>query len=334
MSKTVLSNIVVPSVFTPYAIERSVTLSAILAAGIAQRDPLFDEKASGGGKTVDMPFWQDLTGTSEVLNDGGDLTLNNIAAGQDTAAINNRGKAWGANILTKLISGDDPMRRIADLVGGFWARDHQTTLLKILSGLFDPAAGVCKDTHLVNIYQDVAAGNITDAMRLTGNTFIDGTAKLGDASQRLVAVAMHSDTEAYLRKLDLIDTLPDSEGKPTIKLFQGRAVIVDDSCPKVAGGNSPAYTTYLFGMGAFALGYDTQMDPNEATEVGRAILGSDDILVSRQRFILHPRGVRWTPAGGVPAGASPTDAEFAGTGNWTKVYYDKDIRITAIRHNV
>jgi hypothetical protein len=60
---------------------------------------------------------------------------------------------------------------------------------------------------------------------------VDATVKLGDRGDRLTAIAMHSGTEAALRKLDLIDFIPDSEGKAQIKTFQGRRVIVDDNLP-------------------------------------------------------------------------------------------------------
>src|ERR1051326_3562983 len=330
MAKTKVSDIIVPAIFAPYALERTANLSAILSAGIVGMDPEFDRLASSGGSKVDMPYWKDLLGNSEVLSDSASLTLNAIPTGQDTAAVNNRGKAWGSNILAKLLAGADPMREIADLVGGFWARDIQTTLINILAGLFDNTNGVLRVTHRLNLYSDVVAGSITDAMRLLGDTFVDATVKLGDAGGKLTAVAMHSDVEGLLRKRDLIDFLPDSEGKMLIRVFQGRRVVIDDSCPKVAGTNSPAYTTFLFGDGAFALG-NGALDPEEAVETNRDTLASDDILVNRKRYIMHPRGVRWI---GTPAGASPTDAEFATGTNWSKVYTDKKIRIVAVRHNV
>lgn len=336
MAKTTVSNVIVPAVFAPYVLERTANLSEIIQSGIAGNEPEFNALASGGGKTVDMPFWKDLTGQSEVLSDAADLTVQNITSGQDTASIHNRGKAWSVNDLAKWLSGDDPMGTIADLVAGFWARDHQTSLLKILAGLFDNTNGVLRVTHRVNIYQDVVAGSITDAMRLTGETFIDGTVKLGDAGSKLAGVIMHSDTEAFLRKRDLIDDIPDSEGKAMIKTFQGRRVIVDDgndgsgtSLTKTAGTNSAAYMTYLFGPGAVGIGFGA-LDPMEAVETDRNILASDSVLVNRRRFILHPRGVRWI---GTPAGQSPTDAELATGTNWQKVYTDKNIRIVAIRHN-
>jgi hypothetical protein len=330
MAKTLISDIIVPSVFAPYALERTATLSEIIQSGIAGLDPEFDRLASGPGKNVDMPYWKDLVGASEVLSDSSPLTLDKVTTGQDTAALHNRGKAWGSNVLAKWLAGDDPMRQIADLVAGFWARDLQTMLLKVLDGLFDNTSGVLRTTHRLNLYSDVAAGSITDAMRLTGDTFVDATVKLGDAGSRLAAVAMHSDVEAFLRKRDLIDYVPDSQGKPIIRSFQGRRVVIDDGCPKVAGTNSPAYTTYLFGPGAFALG-NGALEAAEAVEVGRDTLASDDLLVNRKRFILHPRGVRWT---GTAAGASPTNTELGTATNWSKVYADQNIRIVAVRHNV
>ena len=125
------------------------------------------------------------------------------------------------------------------------------------------------------------------------------------------------EVEAFLRKRD---SLPDSEGKFSISMFQGRRVIVDDGLPKVNGTNVPAYTTYLFAPGAIAAGF-AALDANEAVEMTRNVLASDDVLVNRRRFILHPRGVKCV---GVPAGASPTNAELATVGNWSKVYQDKN----------
>ena len=96
----------------------------------------------------------------------------------------------------------------------------------------------------------------TAATRLNGATFVDATQRLGDRGDRLVAVAMHSAVEAALRKLDLIDFIPDSQGEAQIRTFQGRRVIVDDGCPSRAGTTDGlVYTTYLFGLGAFGMGF-------------------------------------------------------------------------------
>jgi hypothetical protein len=168
---------------------------------------------------------------------------------------------------------------------------------------------------------------------------VDATVKLGDRGDRLTAIAMHSATEAALRKLDLIDTYPDSEGKDQIKTFQGRRVIVDDTMPVRAGTtNGLVYTSYLFGPGAFAKGA-APLDSaplqggigTEGVEIARVPLDSDTLLINRRRYILHPRGVKFTSAS--VAGDTPTNAELENGANWSRVFENKNVRMVAIEHN-
>src|SRR5512147_383555 len=150
---------------------------------------------------------------------------------------------------------------------------------------------------------------------------------------------MHSATEAALRKLDLIDFLPDSEGKPMLRTFQGRRVIVDDTLPVRAGTtDGQVYTTYLFGPGAFGKGVSPldgePLQGGHGTtgcEMARVPLDSDTILINRRRYILHPRGVKFTSA--AVAGDSPTNAELENQANWIRVFENKNVRIVAIVHN-
>jgi hypothetical protein len=151
---------------------------------------------------------------------------------------------------------------------------------------------------------------------------------------------MHSATEAALRKLDLIDFIPDSQGETQIKTFQGRRVIVDDGCPSRAGTtDGVVYTTYLFGLGSFGMGFaDLNGAPvegghgTEGCEMARDALNSDTFLVNRRRFILHPRGVKFTSAS--VAGANPTNAELAAAANWIRVWENKNVPVVAVTHNI
>ena len=150
---------------------------------------------------------------------------------------------------------------------------------------------------------------------------------------------MHSATEAALRKLDLIDFLSDSEGKPMLRAFQGRRVVVDDSLPVRAGTtDGQEYTTYLFGQGAFAKGVapldDTPLQGGfgtEGVELARVPLDSDTVLINRRRYILHARGVKFASAS--VAGDSPTNTELETASNWTRVWEKKNVRLVAITHN-
>jgi len=104
-----------------------------------------------------------------------------------------------------------------------------------------------------------------------------------------------------------------------------KRVIVDDGCPVAAG----VYTTYLFGEGAIGLGNGSAPVP---TETDRDSLAGDDILINRQHFVLHPRGVKFNNASVV--GSSPTNAEVEAAANWTRVYEKKNTRIIKFVHKI
>ena len=335
MAKTAVADIIIPTEFEKYAIERTAELSAFGQCGIIESAPEFDALASAGGREIKMPFWKDLTATRQLLSDSGTLTVNKITSEQDVARLHNDAQVWSVNHLAKVIAGDDPMQAIVDLVGEYWARTDQGLLVSSLKGMF--AAGSLSG-NLLAIHSETVAGQ-SAATRLNGATFVDACAKLGDRADRLTAVAMHSATEAALRKLDLIDFIPDSEGKAMLRTFQGRRVVVDDNLPTRAGTtDGTVYTSYLFGQGAFAKGscaLDAQPLQGgfgtEGVELARVPLDSDTVLINRRRYVLHPRGVKFNSA--TVAGDSPTNAELELAANWTRVWENKNVRIVAVTHN-
>ncbi|XOQ44292.1 MAG: Major capsid protein [Clostridium sp.] len=316
---TRIADIIVPEVFNPYVIQRTAELSALSQAGIISNNPELDRLASSGGRLINMPYWDDLSGEDEVLSDSEALTPGKITAGQDVAVLFMRGKAWSVNDLAKALSGDDPMKAIGDLVAGYWARRRQALLFSMLKGVF------ASDSMSGNLH-DISA-ETGDASLISGATFLDAAQKMGDAKERLTAVGMHSAVVTYLAKKDLIETVPDSEGKYTIKTFLNKRVIEDDGCPY--DSTTGVYTTYLFGEGAIGLGNGSAPVP---TETDRDSLAGDDILINRQHFVLHPRGVKWTDKS--VAGSSPTNAEAENGENWQRVYENKNIRIVCFKHKI
>ncbi len=329
MPVTRIADVIVPAVFNPYVIERTAELSALQQAGIIVGSEELDRLASAGGKYINMPFWTDLDGDDEVLSDSGALTPGKIDASQDIAVLLMRGRAWASNDLAKALSGDDPMGAIADLVAAYWARRRQATLLSTLKGVFGSAT-------MANSVHDIGSTAGADGT-FTGKTFIDAVQKLGDAKDKLTAIAMHSQTEAELAKQNLITFEKNSEGKVTVKRYMGHRVIVDDGMPvevrdidpTTGVDNRNVFTSYIFGLGAIGLGNGGAPVP---TETDRDSLAGDDILVNRQHFLLHPRGVKFTAAS--VAGSSPTNAELANQANWSRVYEQKNIRIVAFKHRL
>ena len=320
MPATRIADVIVPEVFNPYVIKRTAELSELYQSGIIQNDPAFDRLATSGGRLLNMPYWNDLTGADEVLSDQNPLQVENITSGQDIAALIMRGKAWGVNDLARALSGDDPMGAIGDLVAAYWARRMQVILLNVLAGIFSAAnmAG-----NLLDISQVAAPAEPA----ITGQTAVDALQLLGDAKDRLTGFMMHSMTEASLIKQGLItQELETVNGQSVrVKRFLGKRVIVDDGCPV----NVNVYTTYLFGEGAIAYGNGAAPVP---TETDRDSLKGDDILINRKHFILHPRGVAFQDAAVV--GSSPTNLELANAANWSRVYENKNIRIAAFIHTL
>lgn len=319
MAYTKISDVIVPQVFDPYVINRTMELSEIFQSGIVQNDSKFNELASSAARTVNMPYWNDLSGDDESLSDSGALTPDKITAGQDIAAIIRRGKAWSANDLAANLAGSDPMAAVGNLVAGYWARRMQVVLLSTLKGVFSAA------TMASNV-SDISALS-GGAEKITGESFIDASYKLGDAETSLTAVVMHSAVMASLAKQNLIVYIQPAGQSTRIPTYLGKRVIVDDSCPANAG----VYTTYLFGEGAIALGNGSPVG-FVATETDRDSLAGNDILINRKAFILHPRGVAFQSAS--VAGAAPTNAELETATNWVRVYDPKKVKIVKFVHKI
>ena len=313
---TLLADVIVPEIFQPYMVHRTAELSALFQSGIISRDPKIEENMASGGWFVNMPFWNDLTGDDEVHDDTVDATPAGHTTAQDVAALLARLKAWSVSDLSTELAGSDPFNALANRLAAYWARMQQKALINTLSGVFG-AASMTGNVHDIS-------GELGALANITGSTFIDAQQKLGDAADRLVAVAMHSATRAQLAKNELISTVRDSQGNLLFQTFQNKRVIVDDSMPASAG----TYTTYLFGEGAIGYG---EVSPKVPIEFDRDVLGGGgkDILVTRRHYVLHPRGVKWGTTT-----SNPTNANLGIGTNWTRVYENKNIRIVQFVHKL
>lgn len=314
---TNILDVIEPSVFNPYVIQKTAELSALSRAGIISNNPELDALASSGGRLLNMPYWNDLVGNDEVLDDGSALTPDKITASQDVAVLLMRGKSWSVNDLAAKLSGADPMGAIGTLVAEYWARRRQAILFAMLRGVF-LSPSMAGNVHDIS-------GGVGDAAVISAETFVDALQKLGDAKYKITAVGMHSATVAALTKAKLITGEVDAITGETIQRFMNRKIIEDDGCPVSAG----VYTTYLFGEGAIGLGNGGAKIP---TETGRDILAGDDILVNRQHFILHPRGVKFNNVS--IAKSSPDNLELAEAQQWSRVYENKNVRLIQFNHKI
>lgn len=335
MPITKISDVIVPELFNPYVINRTMELSDFFKSGIVMHSPEFDALASEAARTHNMPFFEDLQGESEATLEDVKMTPSKIGSNKDVSTTILRQKMWAATNLSAALAGADPMKAIGDLVALYWARDMQKELIAILAGVFGtttagaegtPAAETRMKDHIL----DLTAGKSEAAKLISASAFIDGCQLLGDAQSQLTGVAMHSATKSYLKKQNLIETQRDSTDVE-FDTYQGRRVTVDDGCPVTVDG---VYTTYLFGNGAIAYGNGTPVG-HVATEMDRdkQTGGGVDYLINRQAFILHPRGIAYTGAKREHV-ETPLRTELAMAENWKPVYEPKQLRIVAIKHKI
>ncbi len=60
------------------------------------------------------------------------------------------------NHLAKVVSGDDPMQAIVDLVGAYWARTDESLVISCLKGMF---AAASMAGNLLAIHSESVAGS-------------------------------------------------------------------------------------------------------------------------------------------------------------------------------
>ena len=310
---TKIADIIEPAVFAAYVREAIIEKSALIASGIITQTAQLNQLVSGGGRTINMPFWRRIGGRSTVLSDTTPLDPKSIGTAKDVATMHFRGEAWGANELASAIAGDSAIDAIASMVAEWWAREEQQMLISTLVGVFSSST---MQNHVAD-----NAGQPLDA-----NMTLDAKQLLGDAHSQLAAIFMHSKTFTHLQKQNLIDYIPNARGEIDFSTYLGYRVVYDDTMPV----NADTYSTWLMADGVIGRGDGVPVDFTPV-ETDRDSLLGEDILVHRRAFVLHPSGVSWI---GTAAGTTPSDAELRTGTNWERVYDPKHVGMVEIRHGL
>lgn len=323
MATTRLSDVIVPSVFNRYMVKDTMEKSRIFQSGILRSDPSLNAFLAGGGLTVNVPFWKDLDDTEPgIANDdpASLATPGKIGTGQEVAIRNIRTRGWSAAKLTAELAGSDPMARIRSRVSDYWTRAFERHLVSLMVGIFaDNAANDGGDMRVV-IGAD-AAGAPGAANLISAEAILDAKQTMGDQGEGLDTIIIHSVVHTRLQKANLIDYIPDSEGRVRFPTYLGYRVVVDDSVRVVQGTTNTSrflYSSYLIERGAIAWGessVDTPVETERKPDQGNG-MGVENLWTRRQ-YIMHPYGFKWTDAS--RAGNFPTNAENQNAANWDRV---------------
>lgn len=331
MAETRITDIIVPEVFYPYIAEKSLNQNPFFQAGILAPSPQINAFLGGGGRTSNVPYWQDLTGDSDVPSETVADTVNELGTDKMIVRRQIRHKAWGANALSAALSGANPVEAIGSRVAGFWAKALQDNLLYAIRGVI--ADNVANDSGdlVVDIATETGSA-ATSANKISATKTIEALMKQGDRFSEIKAIAVHSAVYNTMVLNDLIDFVKDSTADAMIPYYIGMRVIVDDGLPVIAGGvDGYKYHSYLFKPGSVGFGenpgaivpVETYRDPSKGSGI--------DVLYTRRQFAFAPLGFSWVMAG--DTGITPTNANLYAATSWDRVYNLKNTGVVCIISN-
>ncbi|MEN3238532.1 coat protein [Methylobacterium ajmalii] len=315
-----LADMILPEVFHRYTVQESTVKTKFWQSGVVT--DVSDLIADLGGITVHMPFFNDLTGDDEVVDDNADISVGKTTTSMDIAVRQYRARAYGGTDLAADLAGADPMGVIISRFGAWWGRAMQKNLFATVKGVTGALAAEGLNTLDIS-------GATGGAAVFDGESFLDAIHTLGDSEDGLAAIAVHSDVYNLMRKQDLIDFLHVSDQGQPIPTYMGKQVIVQDEGFEAVNG---VYTSYIFGKGSVAY---AEKAPKNPVEPWRDPLkfGGLDYLIQRRQFVLHVRGIKWAPTAAT-ALATPSNAELAVAGNWHRVYDHKLIKLVSFKHRI
>lgn len=331
MAVTKLADVVVPEIFDPYVTNQVLEYSSIIQSGMAVQDGTMNEFLRGGGQTINLPFWNQLSMSDEANISTDDETSSStpkkMTAGKNIAIRHGLNQSWSAMDLASTLAGSDPMMALGNQVAQYWEKRSQARLVRSLIGVI--ADNVANDSG--DMVNNIYSATPTDANRFSAEAAIDAWATLGDRWEEVQAMSMHSLTYFHLQKLNLIDFIPDARGETMIATYQGKRLIVNDE--NFVSGDTPAkYYTFFYGNGAVAFANEPGKVPSEVErDPEKGDGGGQETLYSRQQFVIHPQGFQFTSTS--LAKQSPTLAELIDATNWDRQVERKRVPIACLIHN-
>lgn len=312
---------IVPELITGNIILRALNSNAFVQSGVATRDAMLDAFLSNpnGGKVIAPRFIGPLKDDDPNISSDDPATLavpKKITGGANKAVRQSLNQSWSSMDLTADLYGEDPIGAITAQIGDYWQAVLNRRVIASVKGALASA-------DAADMIVDVSGAAGADAL-FSADAFIDAQATMGERASALSAIAVHSHVYATMKKQNLIDFIPASDGRTNIATYQGLRVIQDDAMTVVAGEPNKYYS-YLFGAGAIGLGVGSAKVPFETQrkpESGNG--GGEELVYSRVEWIIHPQGFSYA------LDTTPTIAELETAANWSRVFERKRVALAAI----
>jgi hypothetical protein len=336
MATVQLVDIYEPDTFQEMADEAAIELNAFVASGIIVESEKLTAMAQAGGRTGEMPSYQplDASGEPDIMNDDPAIKAvpDKIESAIQRWRLAKLHKAWSIMSFSRDLALIDPVTAITSKIGKYWATIEERRVINAAMGVL--ADNVANDaSDMVYSIATDDAGAITAAEQISATAVITAQQTAGDRQGMFTAIAMHSAVYSRLKILNLIEFIPDSRGEVEIPTYQRMRVVVDDSCPAVAGVNRITYTTIMFSPGFISRG---QGRPELANEISRyADVGNgagETVYHTRRNQILHPWGFDFTSAA-LTGVYSPNLADLSNALNWDRKFARKNCGVCFLQTN-
>jgi len=328
MPTTSLSDIIDVTIFRDLPQIEGPEKTRFFESGIITRNGLLDELANAPGKSIELPYWNDLDGSTEVNyssdDPGSSATPQKITQGEQIARKSFVNQGWqAADLASELAMGGTAMEAVRARTDRYFARQWQRRLIAATNGVLADNVENDSGDMVIDVASESIAGQ-SATTRFNRDAFTEALYTAGDSAEIFTTIAVHSAVMAQMVKNNDIDFIPDSDGMATIPTYMGKRVIVDDGLTVTSGGDDGfKYNSVLFGPGAFGYGVGSPITPvaidrNEEQGDG----GGIETLWVRNTWLLHPFGFQQT---GTPDGVSFTQEELALDAQWDRVLPRKNV---------
>ena len=270
-----------------------VKQNALLKAGVLRvRNDLKAMLADQtGGNYISVPM-SGLIGGNALNYDGAtNITATSIDTFLQGMIVVGRAKAWQERDFSFDITGHDFMADIANQVGNYWDDIDQTTMLKILAGIFGVTTNSFNTDHTLDIALDstptVGAATLNNAVQ-----------KAAGANKDIFKAAIiHSVPATTLENLQILTYWKETDAngvqRPVaLASWNGRTVLVDDDVP-VASGYYAAVSTDDGALKVVASGATTgQINLADVTGAAFSPAGvaANDYVVAGKKYTTYLLG--------------------------------------------
>lgn len=291
-----------PEVWEPYVQQEMTYHVSLMQHGLVYNDP--NPRFVDGDEFKRVPRFRsiEVIGDMEVIDASTSLTPQELGSYGDKAVIVRRAKSIKDSDLSRIISGKNAIQAVGGQMAEYNGRQLEKTFVSIIKGVFGIAAFAT--SHGVTSGTTISAAAIIDAQSL-----------LGEASEQLTTIIVHSKVYASLLKQGLISFVAAASFgerillQGTLPTFLGMRILKNDVLCKPETATPTVYPTYLIGGQPLYLGYQRGL----RMETDRNIMIADgvDILKWSMHYCPHISGFDWDTTL-----SNPTDVQLATGGNW------------------